>query len=145
MPSSVAAAAIFVSAMPPFWLVVSTNTCSYELRTDEAYPTNGTCLTYGDPRGRGPAGGSADHDLGPAAPPRDPHRVAGRDLQRAGLRDRGARGRHRAPALRPQRDPGRRVGGPVRRHRRPHGLLPPHARAVPPALQRAPGDLRGPA
>ena len=80
-----------------------------------------------------------------------PHRLVirmespGRDLQRPRLRDRGPRGRHGAPALRPQRDPRRRVGGPVRRHRRPHGLLPPHARAVPRALQRPPGHLRRPA
>ena len=53
--------------------------------------------------------------------------------------------RHGAPALRPQRDPRRRVGGPVRRNRRPHGLLPSHARAVPRALQRTPGHLRRPA
>src|SRR5258707_70803 len=57
----------------------------------------------GDPRRRDAAGRRSGHDLGPAQPPRDPHGVAGRDLQRARLRDRGPRRRHRAPALRPQR------------------------------------------
>ena len=100
---------------------------------------------HGDPRRCHAAGGRAHPDLGSAAPARDPHGVAGRHVQRTGLRDRGSWRRHRSPALRAQRDPRRRLGGPVRRHRRPHGLLPAHARAVPGALQRPPRHLRGPA
>ena len=97
------------------------------------------------PRRRRAAGGRAGHDVGPAEPPRHPHGVARRHVQRARVHDRGPRRRHGAPALRPQRDPRRRLGGPVRRDRRAHRLLPAHARPVPRALQRPPRDLRRPA
>ena len=98
------------------------------------------------PTGEPPSGaGGPHHDVGAAAPARDPHGVAGRHLQCPRLRDRGPRRRHRPPALRPHRDPLRRVGGPVRRDRQPHRLLPPHPRAVPRALQGPQGHLRRPA